>query len=92
MQKKSSTATTSTVQSEKIYYIQLTATVNRKMAEKMKRTYAGKGYNMYLITGKKHGNTLYKVRIGVFKDWKKAKAIAEKIRREDKLKPWIIAM
>jgi len=92
IQKKSSTATTSTIQSEKIYYIQLTATVNRKMAEKMKRTYAGKGYNMYLITGKKHGNTLYKVRIGVFKDWKKAKAIAEKIRREDKLKPWIIAM
>ncbi len=92
--KKTKTATvkTSTAQSEKIYYVQLTATVNRKMAEKMKQTYAGKGYNVYLVTGKKHGKTLYKVRIGVFKDWKKANAIAKKIRREDKLKPWIIAM
>ncbi|NOY23603.1 MAG: SPOR domain-containing protein [Acidobacteria bacterium] len=82
----------STALSEKIYYVQLTATVNRKMAERMKQKYAGKGYNMYLIIEKKHGKTLYKVRIGVFKDWKKANAIAKKIRREDKLKPWIIAM
>lgn len=92
VQQKAKSTITSSSPSKKIYYIQLTATVNRKMAEKMKRTYAAKGYNMYLITGKKHGSLLYKVRIGVFKDWKKAKAIAEKIRREDKLKSWIIAM
>ncbi|RLE22778.1 MAG: hypothetical protein DRJ08_03615 [Acidobacteria bacterium] len=79
-------------QSEKIYYVQLTATINRKLAKEMKQHYAKKGYNMYLLTAKKHGKTLYKVRIGVFKEWKKAKAIAEKIRREDKLKPWIIEM
>lgn len=83
---------TATSQSEKTYYVQLTATPNRKMAEKMKQAYAGKGYNVYLVTGKKRGKTLYKVRIGVFKDWKKAKSIAEKILREDKIKPWIIAM
>ena len=92
VQQKAKSIITSSSLSEKIYYIQLTATANRKMAEKMKRTYAAKGYNMYLIRGKKHGSLLYKVRIGVFKDWKKAKAIAEKIRRKDKLKPWIIAM
>ncbi|NOZ13979.1 MAG: SPOR domain-containing protein [Acidobacteria bacterium] len=83
---------TSTRQTGKIYYVQLTATVNRKLAEKMKQSYAARGYNMYLVTERKHGKILYKVRIGVFKEWKKAKAIAEKIRREDKLKPWIIAM
>ena len=79
-------------QSEKTYYVQLTATTNRKAAEKMKQAYAGKGYNVYLLTDRKRRKTLYKVRIGVFKDWKKAKAIAEKIHREDKLKPWIIAI
>ncbi len=80
------------IRSGRTYYVQLTATVNRKQAEKMKQAYEGKGYNMYLVIGKKQGHLIYKVRIGVFKDWKKAKAIAEKIRREDKLKPWIIAM
>ncbi len=83
---------TSSRQAGKIYYVQLTATVNRKLAEKMKQSYAARGYNMYLVTEKKHGKILYKVRIGVFKELKKAKAIAKKIRREDKLKPWIIAM
>ncbi len=83
---------TATSQSEKTYYVQLTATTNRKAAEKMKQAYAGKGYNVYLVTDRKRRKTLYKVRIGVFKDWKKAKAIAEKIHREDKLKPWIIAI
>lgn len=75
-----------------VYYIQLTATPDGAAARKMKQQFEKKGYNVYLMDVTQQGKKLYKVRIGVFSTRKQAAAVAEKIRKEDKIKPWIVAM
>ena len=75
-----------------VYYIQLTATPDGDAARKMKEQFEKKGYNVYLLDVMQQGKKLYKVRIGVFNTRKQAAAVAEKIRKEDKIKPWIVAM
>ena len=77
---------------DKTYYIQLTATPVEKAAREMKQKFERKGYNVYLLEVMNNGQKLYKVRIGVFSSRDQARSIAEKIRKEDKIKPWIVAM
>ncbi len=77
---------------ERTYYIQLTATPLKKSAEDLKQKFERKGYNVYLLETRERGRTLYKVRIGVFSTRDQAAKVAEKIRREDKIKPWIVQM
>lgn len=74
------------------YYIQLTATNNKTAAKRLKRKYELKGYNVYLIETTSKGEPLYKVRIGVFKDLEKVQSIAQKLRKEDNIKLWIVRM
>lgn len=78
--------------SKSTYYIQLTATPLKGSAEKLKQQFERKGYNVYLLETRERGRTLYKVRIGVFATRDQAAKVAEKIRREDKIKPWIVQM
>ena len=86
---KTEPATTAT---GKTYYIQLTATPIEKAAKDMKQKFERKGYNVYLLEVMNKGQKLYKVRIGVFSSRDQARSIAEKIRKEEKIKPWIVAM
>jgi len=76
---------------DKLYYIQLVATTDRKAASRLKERMEAQGYNVYLLTSRKKGTTLYRVRIGVFKDYRQARSVATKIGKEAKLKPWIVA-
>jgi len=76
----------------KTFYIQLTATPVEKSAQELKQRFERKGYNVYLVEATQNGQKLYKVRIGVFNSRQQASTIAEKIRKEDKIKPWIVAM
>ena len=70
----------------------MTATPLKGSAEKLKQKFERKGYNVYLLETRERGRTLYKVRIGVFSTRDQAAKVAEKIRREDKIKPWIVQM
>ena len=72
------------------YTIQVGLFKRKDKAEKLKRYYEKKGYKVYIT--KIPEISEYRVSIGIYKDFKKARIIANKIRKTEKiLNTWIIA-
>jgi cell division septation protein DedD len=68
--------------------VQVAALNTRPDADVIVKGLAGKGYQAYVVPPQ-GGTLMYRVRIGSFKSRADADALAEKLRREERMKPWV---
>ena len=51
---------------------------------------AGKGYPAYVVSPAKGAASIFRVRVGKYKDRAEADTIAAKLQKEEQFKPWIV--
>ena len=70
------------------YAVQVAAVNVRGEADAIVKRLSGKGYKAYVETPK--GSTsVFRVRVGTFKTRREAQTIADKLKKEEKFKPWV---
>ncbi|MGE0448668.1 MAG: SPOR domain-containing protein [Vicinamibacterales bacterium] len=69
------------------YAVQVAAVDGRTEADKMVKRLVDKGYAAYFEQPK--GTRLYRVRVGTFQTRREAQAVATKLQKEEKFKPWV---
>jgi cell division septation protein DedD len=72
------------------FSIQLAALAKRDEAEGIVRRLTGKGYSAYLIAPAAGAPSMYRVRVGKFKDRREAEAVSSRLQKEEQFKPWIV--
>jgi cell division septation protein DedD len=72
------------------FAIQLAALGKRDEADGIARRLTTKGYPAYVITPDAGGPTVFRVRVGKFKDRKVAESIAARLQKEEQFNPWIV--
>ena len=72
------------------FSIQLAALAKREEAEGIVRRLAGKGYSAYLIAPTDGAASVYRVRVGKFKDRREAESVSSRLLKEEQFKPWIV--
>lgn len=70
------------------YAVQVAAVKERGEADPIVRRLSGKGYDVY-VESPKGSQKMYRVRIGSFKTRREAQVLANKLQKEEKLKPWV---
>jgi cell division septation protein DedD len=79
-------ATTTTNRSG--YAVQVAAVNVRSEADSIARRLTGKGYAAY-IEVPKGSTSMFRVRVGTFKTRREAQTVADKLKKEEKFKPWV---
>jgi cell division septation protein DedD len=69
--------------------IQVFSSADKDQADKVRDTLVGAGFQAFLSPLTKAGQTMYRVRIGPFANRAGAEAVAEKVRKGQKLDTWI---
>lgn len=69
------------------YAVQVAATDARSEADAMVKRLTTKGYAAYLEQPK--GTRMIRVRVGTFKTRREAQVVADRLKREEKFKPWV---
>ena len=69
--------------------IQVFSSADKDQADKVRDTLVGAGFQAFLSPLTKGGQTMYRVRIGPFATRAGAEAVAEKVRKGQKLDTWI---
>jgi cell division septation protein DedD len=72
------------------FSIQLAALAKRDEAEGIVRRLTGKGYSAYLIAPAAGAPTVYRVRVGKFKERREAESVSARLQKEEQFKPWIV--
>ena len=72
------------------FAIQLAALGRREEAEGIVRRLTDKGYSAYLMAPQAGAPTVYRVRVGKFKDRREAEAVSMRLQKEEQFKPWIV--
>jgi cell division septation protein DedD len=72
------------------FSIQLAALAKRDEAEGIVRRLTGKGYSAYLIPPASGAPSVYRVRVGKFKDRREAESVSARLQKEEQFKPWIV--
>lgn len=72
------------------FAIQVAALYERGEAEVIVKRLAGKGYPAYVVAPAKGSPTMYRVRVGKFKERSEADTVAARLQKEEKFKPWIV--
>ena len=72
------------------FAIQLAALGKRDEADGIARRLTGKGYPAYVITPDSGGPSVFRVRVGKFKDRKEAESMAARLKKEEQFNPWIV--
>jgi cell division septation protein DedD len=70
------------------FVVQVAATKQRSEADTIARRLAGKGYPAF-VTTPASGPTMFRVRVGKYKDRREAETVATKLEREEQFKPWV---
>ncbi|HVT59209.1 MAG TPA: SPOR domain-containing protein [Thermoanaerobaculia bacterium] len=70
-------------------FIQVFSSADKDQADRVRERLVGAGLRAFLSPIDKGGQAMYRVRIGPFPSRDKAEAVAEKVRREQKLDTWI---
>ncbi len=71
------------------FVVQVAAVKARAEAETIRRRLAGKGYPAFITTSSAGGGTMFRVRVGKYDDRRAADAVATKLEREERFKPWV---
>jgi DedD protein len=72
------------------FAIQVAALRERNEAETIVRRLSGKGYAAYVLPPSSGTPTMYRVRVGKFKERREADAVAARLQKEEQFKPWIV--
>jgi cell division septation protein DedD len=64
------------------------ATKQRSEADSIARRLTGKGYPAF-VTTPTSGPTMFRVRVGKYKDRREAETVARRLEREEQFKPWV---
>lgn len=83
-------ATTSGEPSGDGFAIQVAALRERAEADTMVKRLAGKGYPAYVLAPAKGAPSVFRVRVGKFKDRREADAIAARLQSEEQFNPWVV--
>lgn len=70
------------------YAVQVAAVRARNEADPFVKRLTAKGYDVY-VEAPKGNQKMFRVRIGSFKTRREAQRLANKLQREEKLKPWV---
>ena len=72
------------------FAIQVAALQKRDEADVIAKRLAGKGYPAYVVTPTKGAPSVYRVRVGKFKDRSEADTVAARLQKEEQFKPWVV--
>jgi DedD protein len=72
------------------FAIQVAALRESAEADAMVKRLAGKGYPAYVVAPAKGQPSVYRVRVGKFKDRHEADSVAARLQKEEQFKPWIV--
>ena len=72
------------------FAIQVAALRERAEADTIVKRLAGKGYPAYVLAPAKGAPSVYRVRVGKFKDRREADAMASRLQKEEQFKPWVV--
>ncbi len=72
------------------FAIQVAALQERNEAETIVQRLSGKGYSAYVVAPSPGTPTIYRVRVGKFKERREADAVAARLQKEEQFKPWIV--
>lgn len=72
------------------FAIQVAALREPGEADAIVKRLAGKGYSAYVVAPKKGDATIYRVRVGKFKERREADTVAARLQKEEQFKPWIV--
>jgi cell division septation protein DedD len=72
------------------FAIQLTALARREEAEGIVKRLAAKGYSAYVMEPGAGAPTVFRVRVGKFKERREAEAVASRLQKEEQFNPWIV--
>lgn len=83
-------AATAAASANGLWTIQVAALRQRSEADAIVKTLGGKGYDAYAIDPEKGGPSVFRVRVGHFKERREAEAVAGRLAKEEKFNPWIV--
>lgn len=72
------------------FAIQVAALRERTEAEAIAKRLVGKGYNAYVLAPVGSTPSVYRVRVGKFKERREADTVASRLQKEEQFKPWIV--
>jgi len=72
------------------FAIQVAAIREKDEADLMVKRLAAKGYPAYLVAPAKGAPTVFRVRVGKYKDRREADTVAARLQKEEQFKPWIV--
>ena len=72
------------------FSIQIAALSERGEADTIVKRLASKGYPAYVVAPAKGSVSIYRVRVGKYKDRREADTVAAKLQKEEQFKPWIV--
>ena len=72
------------------FAIQLAALRQREEADGVARRLTSKGYPAYVMTPDAGAPSVFRVRVGKFKDRREADAVAARLQKEEQFNPWIV--
>jgi DedD protein len=70
------------------FAVQVAALTDRREADGIAKRLSGKGYSAYVMNPTA-GTTMYRVRVGSFKTQAEANSVAEKLKKEERVNPWV---
>lgn len=83
-------ASTSTEPGGTGFAIQVAAIREKDEADLMVKRLAAKGYPAYLLAPAKGAPTVFRVRVGKYKERREADTVAARLQKEEQFKPWIV--
>ena len=72
------------------FAIQVAALKEASEADAIVRRLASKGYPAYVVAPAKGAPTMYRVRVGKYKDRREADTVAARLQKEEQFKPWVV--
>jgi cell division septation protein DedD len=72
------------------FAIQVAALREQQEADAIVKRLAGKGYPAYVVAPAKGAPTVFRVRVGKYKDRSEADTVAARLQKEEQFKPWIV--
>lgn len=72
------------------FEIQVAALRLRGEADAIVKRLASKGYPAYVVAPAKGAPTMFRVRVGKYKERREADTIAAKLQKEEQFKPWVV--
>jgi len=70
--------------------IQVAAVRERADADRIANRLIGKGYSAYVVAPAAGTPTVYRVRVGKFKEQREADSVAARLKKEEQFSPWIV--